>query len=222
MMKEDEDGKILMDFRQRLPNGDNTDLSYEDASPLLHFLDKYATGLIGYRTLALFYKLNRDKTLLDKLTSNDIAYSILLYENSTLVWKEDAKIRIENPSANRSERLRIPLHEVAKFHKKKGTKIGFGCDGWTEEGKRYFLRIKKEVDEMKEDECFWESITEHWKDYCERHMIVKYVDRVDKAIDENGERDDTMDGQISLPDDDPGEFNDDLDNRSGEDGDDSD
>ena len=40
MMKEDEDGKILMDFRQRLPNGDNTDLSYEDASPLLHFLDK--------------------------------------------------------------------------------------------------------------------------------------------------------------------------------------
>ena len=48
------------------------------------------------------------------------------------------------------------------------------------------------------------------------------MDRVDKAIDENEERDDTMDGQISLPDDDPAEFNDDLDNSSGEDGDDSD
>ena len=55
MMKEDEDGKILMDFQKRMPNEDNTDPSYEDASPLLHFLDKYATRLIGYCTLALFY-----------------------------------------------------------------------------------------------------------------------------------------------------------------------
>ena len=109
-MKEDEDGKMLMNFCQRLPNGDNTDLSYEDASPLLHFLDKYATGLSGYHTLALFYKLNRDKTLLDKLTSNGIAYSILLYENSTLVWKEDAKIQVENPAANRTKRLRVERH----------------------------------------------------------------------------------------------------------------
>ena len=112
-----------MDFRQRLPIGDNSDLTYEDASPLLHFLDKYATGLIGYRTLALFYKLNRDKTLLDKLTSNDIAYSILLYENSTLVWKEDEKIRVENPSANRTERLRVERHEVAKPQKERNQNL---------------------------------------------------------------------------------------------------
>ena len=91
---------------------------------------------------------------------------------------------IENPSASRLERCKIPQNNVAKFHKKKCTKIGFGCDGWTEEGKRYFLRIKQEVDEMKKDECFWDSITEHWKGYCKKHMIVKYVDRVDKAIEE--------------------------------------
>ena len=48
------------------------------------------------------------------------------------------------------------------------------------------------------------------------------MDRVDKAIDENEVRDDTMDGLISLPDDDPDEFNDELDNNSGEDGDGSD
>ena len=51
---------------------------------------------------------------------------------------------------------------------------------------------------------------------------MAYGGRVDKAIDENEERDHTMDGQISLPDDDPAEFNDDLDNNSGEDGDGSD
>ena len=74
---------------------------------------------------------------------------------------------------------------------------------------------------MKEGEYFWDSITEHWKDYCERHMIVKYMDRVDMTIEENRERDDTMDGQISLPDD-PADFNDDLDDNSGEDVDGSD
>ena len=35
------------------------------------------------------------------------------------------------------------------------------------------------------------------------------MDRVDKEIEEERERDDTMDGQISLPDD-PVDFNDDL------------
>jgi hypothetical protein len=52
-------------------------------------------------------------------------------------------------------------------------------------------------------------------------MIVKYIDRVDQAIEENIERDDTMDGQTSLPDD-PVDFNDDLDDNLGEDGDVSD
>ena len=99
-------------------------------------------------------------------------------------WKEDSKIRVDNPEANRSERLRVERHEVAKYHKKKGMKIRFGCDGWTEEGKQYFWQIKKEVDAMKKDECFWDTITKQWKVYCEKHMIVKYVDRVDKAIDE--------------------------------------
>jgi hypothetical protein len=205
-----------MDFCQRLTNEDNTNLSYEDATPLLHFLDKYATELIGYHELALFYKINRDNTLLDKWTTSDIAYSTLLYKNSTLVWKEDAKIRIKNPSARLSERLKIQRHKVAN-HKKKGTQIGFGCDGWIEEGKQYVLQIKTEVDALKKDECFWDSITKHWKVYCEKHMIVNYVDSVDKVIEEGNERDTTMDGQIGLPDD-PVDFNDDPVDKSGDDG----
>ena len=108
LLKEDKDERFLMDFWQILPSEDKTDISYEDATPLLHFLDKYATGLIWYRIVALFYKLNHDKTLLDKLTMSGIAYSILMYKNSTFVSREDAKIQIETPLASRSERLKIP------------------------------------------------------------------------------------------------------------------
>ena len=45
-------------------------------------------------------------------------------------------------------------------------------------GEAIFFRMKTEVDAMKEDEYFWDSITKHWKVYCEKHMIVNYVDRV--------------------------------------------
>ena len=79
------------------------------------------------------------------------------------------------------ERLKIPQQNVAKFHKKKGTQIGFGCDGWIEEGKRYFIEIKQQVDDMKKGVCYWNSITEHWKGNYKKHMIDKYVDRADEG-----------------------------------------
>ena len=38
-------------------------------------------------------KSNRTKTFLDKVTASDIAYTILVYENSNEVWKEELQIR---------------------------------------------------------------------------------------------------------------------------------
>jgi hypothetical protein len=38
-------------------------------------------------------KSNRTKTFLDKVTASEIAYTILVYENSNEVWKEEFKIR---------------------------------------------------------------------------------------------------------------------------------
>jgi len=38
-------------------------------------------------------KSNRTKTFLDKITASDIAYTILVYENSNEVWKEELQIR---------------------------------------------------------------------------------------------------------------------------------
>jgi len=38
-------------------------------------------------------KSNRTKTFLDKVSASDIAYTILVYENSKEVWKEELQIR---------------------------------------------------------------------------------------------------------------------------------
>ncbi len=37
--------------------------------------------------------MNRSKSLLDKVTASDIAYTILVYENTKEVWEEDLKIK---------------------------------------------------------------------------------------------------------------------------------
>jgi hypothetical protein len=37
--------------------------------------------------------LNRSKTVLDKVTASDIAYTILVYENTKEVWEEEVQIK---------------------------------------------------------------------------------------------------------------------------------
>ncbi len=36
---------------------------------------------------------NKDKTLMDKVTASDIAYSIIVYENTKEVWEEEILIK---------------------------------------------------------------------------------------------------------------------------------
>ncbi len=59
----------------------------------MQFLDKYVSHAVGNHYFMQWSKLNRTKTFLDKLTASDIAYMILVYENSNEVWKEELQIR---------------------------------------------------------------------------------------------------------------------------------
>ena len=67
--------------------------SYNEAELFLIFIDKYVKLAVGGHFIAKWMKMNRNKTLLDKLTSSDIAYTILVYENSKEVWEEEWHIK---------------------------------------------------------------------------------------------------------------------------------
>ena len=57
--------------------------TYDEAEPLIYFLDKYTMIIIGgSKAMAEYKKLNKGKTLLDQVTVSDIAYSMLVYESS--------------------------------------------------------------------------------------------------------------------------------------------
>jgi len=57
------------------------------------FLDKYVSHAVGNHHFMQWSKSNRMKTFLDKVTASDIAYTILVYENSNEMWKEELQIR---------------------------------------------------------------------------------------------------------------------------------
>ena len=79
--------------------------SYDEAEPFLIFIDKYVKLAVGGHFIAKWMKMNRNKTLLDnKLTSSDIAYTILICENSKEVWDEE--IHITKPRNYRSIRCK--------------------------------------------------------------------------------------------------------------------
>ncbi len=59
----------------------------------MRFLDKYVSHVVGNHYFMQWSKSNRTKTFLDKVTTSDIAYTVLVYENSNEVWKEELKIR---------------------------------------------------------------------------------------------------------------------------------
>jgi hypothetical protein len=63
---------------------------------------------------------NRTKTFLDKVTASDIAYTILVYENSNKVWKEELQIRANSRT---DDERRMAMREKKPGTMKEGGNI---------------------------------------------------------------------------------------------------
>ena len=118
--------------------------SYSDAEPLLHFLDKYTMIIIGRsKAMAEYRKTNKGKTLLDRVTELDIAYGILVYENSYDVWMEEI-VKLDT-CATRDEKKAFKHIAQNKYHVQRGTRLPLYADGWTPKGREHFDTICGEV-----------------------------------------------------------------------------
>jgi hypothetical protein len=201
---DDEDEKLLPEQRMWIRNK-VTEPSYEDAEPLLYFFDKYATIVVGgARALGKYFKQNRGKSLLDKLTVSDIAYSFLVYESAHDVWKEE--VMKAKTCATADERNSFEHKAVNKYHVKRGTRLPVYQDGWTTEGQEYFKNLCREIKTLKACDPLWTSLKNHWKRYVTKyHSFVCHtrfdVDEVALEEDDYNKVDDEDDdcGLVSLP-----------------------
>jgi hypothetical protein len=197
----DETGKVMPEARQWVINK-ITKPSYEDAEGLLYFMDKYSTIVVGgARAVSKYYKQNRGKQLLDKLTVSDIAYSILVYESSLEVWKEE--MEKAKTCATVEERKAFQHTAVSKYHVRRGTRLPLYQDGWTNEGREYYKELCDEINKIKTCKELWSSLKVHWATYTRKYhnSYTYHADHDNGTVVENQEDDDSVDDDclVSLP-----------------------
>ncbi len=89
----DDSGKIFKYTKLWACDPQDSTPTYDQVEHFLQFLDKYVSCAIGTHLFLQWSKSNRAKTYLDRVTASDIAYTILVYENSKEVWEEEWHIK---------------------------------------------------------------------------------------------------------------------------------
>ncbi len=107
-------------------------------------------------TYAKWRKSYHTKTLLDKILASDIAYTILVYENSKDVWEEEliikARVKTDEKRKNAEQR------HNPRYHEGRGKRLKRLGDGWTEEGRTYYKELLKTFQDLKSSEFWNESL----------------------------------------------------------------
>ncbi len=89
----DSSGQIYGNARGWTSYPQDSKPTYDQAGHSLRFLDKYVSHAVGNHYFLQWSKFNRSKTFLDKVTASDIAYTILVYENTKEVWRKTWRSR---------------------------------------------------------------------------------------------------------------------------------
>ena len=150
-----------------------TTLAYDDVEPFLYFLDKYTMIIVGgQRAMDKFYKDNRNKTVFNKITALDIAYSVLVYESYVEVWKEEIQRSLACKTAK--ERKEFPMTEVLKYHVKRGTRIPLFQDGWTKEGRGYYQQLSSKFCILLTSKGLMAVLQMHWNTFVKKYHKTSY------------------------------------------------
>ena len=159
-----------------------TQPTYDDAEDFMRFLDKYVSHAVGNHHFMQWRKSNRTKTLLDKVTASDIAYTILVYENSNEVWKEELQIRAT--STTNDDRRKATREKKPRYHEGRGKRLKRYGDGWTDHGREYYQQLLGNFKNLKNCDV-WNTLQDYWKLY-EKKQYNKGNDNQD---DDNGGHD---------------------------------
>jgi hypothetical protein len=105
-------------------------------------------------------------TFLDKVTASDIAYTILVYENTKEVWEEDVQIKARNK--NEEERHTATHHKKHKYHVGRGKRLKRFGNVWTDNGREYYQELLMIFNEPRSSDV-WNTLQDHWKSYQKKH-----------------------------------------------------
>ena len=193
-MNENNDGKILLTFRTETI-GELCLYQYDQMLPFLRFLDKYARKVVNGDGMKRWNRINMGKTLVQRLTPADVAYATLTYENKSAVWLEDLKNKKDETT-----------NKVAKqrYHVKRGARVQKYCDGWNEDGKKYYKELTNQYARLWGHQAFCQALDVLWREYEHKNQMSTYkrkASEADLSHSEEGSVNDGSEDEIEMPDD---------------------
>ncbi len=73
------------------------------------------------------------------MTASDIAYTILVYENTKEMWEEDLQIKARYRTDE--ERRNATHHKKPEYHVERGKHLKRFGDGWTDNEREYYQEL---------------------------------------------------------------------------------
>ncbi len=162
----DKRGRVFVNVRDLAKEPQDIEPSYNETEHFLRFIDKYVSRAIGNYQIAKWTRANKDKTLMDKVTASDIAYSIIVYENTKEVWEEEILIKASDKTDE--EKRNTVRQRKQNYHEGRGKRLKRYADGWTEVGRYYYRDLLRTFKDLKIHPV-WTRYSEHWMTYQLKH-----------------------------------------------------
>lgn len=158
------------------------DLVHDESALLqLHeFIYYYASECVGRNTIKEWLRANQDKSLLDKLTANDLAFTMLVYENYHPKWAHEIiveregnqgaedggaadtlfSVRQTQNAGQKRKRYAGPTLKYTTTHSKKNAYLG---NGWTPEAFHRLRCLENLFDGLMSHDEAWTSSKKAWE-----------------------------------------------------------
>lgn len=162
------------------------------------FISDCVLKTYGWRFVGKWIEKSPGKSVMDMITVSDIAYAITVIENSKEVWEQQEEIKamsptqqekFKNPKALPASQRKKYTKKVPKYTTRKGRVAGYLATGWTKDGKKRYMEIKKTWDTLYKDDLWIEQWLRCWDDYAERYEILSYWVKNKSGLGDQGTAD---------------------------------
>lgn len=156
-------------------------LNDQDAMDELNHLFYYFVGEnYGVRSMNHWLRGNKHKSIIERYTAQDIAFTLVVYENYQPKWKEElAQQLLAEEDAEREETsaaavedgsdAQEPANKKRKTHDllytRSGGKREYLKTSWTEEGLLRYKQLCTRMSELLSNKKVWQGCIESWESY---------------------------------------------------------
>ena len=162
------------------------DMTSDETSNIFYFIVECVVKTYGTKKISSYIERNVDSTVLDMITVSDIAYSVVVIENSGDVWEQQEYLKTcdaeeleeyKNPDKLEPEEKEMYQKKTPKYTQRKGRRAGYLSSGWNNAGRHRYREIMARWRELYADEGWYSAWTEEWTAFCEATNACAYWSR---------------------------------------------